>query len=64
LIETAKVIVQTIKTIDHQFAQTYSLMKSIKEFGERSCQAAQEKMKQLHNHIVFKPILIEKLLSI
>jgi hypothetical protein len=60
-IETAKVIAQTINTMNHQFAQTYSLTKSIKTFGKKRCQAAHKEMKQLHNCIVFKPIKVEEL---
>ena len=36
-------------------------MKSIKEFGEKGCQAAHKEIKQLHNGIIFKPILIKNL---
>jgi hypothetical protein len=57
-IDHAKVIANTIMTINHQFAQTYSLMKGIKEFGNKGCQATHEEMKQLHNCILFKPIAI------
>jgi hypothetical protein len=39
-------------------------MKGIKEFGKKGCQVAHKKMKQLHNCIVFKPILIEELLAV
>ena len=46
------------------FAQTYSLAKGIKEFGDRKSQAAYSKMKQLHDCSVFKPIQVNKLLSI
>jgi hypothetical protein len=34
-------------------------MKDIKEFGDTGCQVAHNKMKQLHNHIVFKPIAVK-----
>jgi hypothetical protein len=61
LIETAKVIAKTINKLNHQFAQTYSLKKGIKEFGERSHKAAHEEMKQLHNRVVFILILNEEL---
>jgi hypothetical protein len=57
----AKAIANLITTINHQFAQTYSRMKSIKEFDDKGCQAAYENMKQLHNDIVFKPIAIKKI---
>ena len=63
-IETAKVIATTINKINYLFAQTYSLSKGIKEFGEKGHQAAREEMKQLHERIVFKPILIEELTNI
>jgi hypothetical protein len=39
-------------------------MKSIKELGNKGCQASYEKIKQLHNHIVFNPIAIKELLTI
>ena len=35
MIDTTKIIAQTMETINHQFVQTYSLMKSIKEYGEK-----------------------------
>ena len=50
--------------MNYQFAQTFSLNKGIKEFGNKGYQAAHKEMKQLHNRIVFKPILIEELTSI
>jgi hypothetical protein len=50
--------------INYQFAQTYSLIKGIKEFGDKGCQAAHNKMKQLHNCIIFKLIAIEELSTI
>jgi hypothetical protein len=40
LIETAKVIAQTISRMNFQFAQTYSLIKGIKAFGNKGRQAA------------------------
>jgi uncharacterized pyridoxal phosphate-containing UPF0001 family protein len=46
-----KVIACIIMTINHQFTRLYSLMKGIKTFGEKGHQAAQDKVKQLHNHI-------------
>jgi hypothetical protein len=63
-LDSAKVIANTITTINHQFAQTYSLMKGIKEFGDKGRQATHNKMKQLHDRIVFKPIAIEELSAI
>jgi hypothetical protein len=63
-INNAKIIATTIATINHQFTQTYSLMKGIKEFGDKGRQAAHEEMKQLHDRIVFKPIAIEELSTI
>lgn len=44
-----------------QFAQTYSLMKGIKKFGDRGTQAAIAEMKQLHDRMCFHPIDINKL---
>jgi hypothetical protein len=61
LIKIGKIIAQTISAMNHQFAQTYSLIKNIKVFGKKKCQAAHKELKQLHNHIVFKLILIENL---
>jgi hypothetical protein len=63
-IETAKVIALTIDAMNHQFAQTYSLTKGIKTFGEKGRQAAHEEMKQLHERIVFKPIKVEELTAV
>ena len=63
-IETARIIARTMTSMNYQFAQTFSLNKGIKEFGNKGYQAAHKKIKQLHNRIVFKPILIEKLTSI
>jgi hypothetical protein len=60
-IKTAKVIAKTINKLNHQFAQTCSLNRGIKEFGERGHKAVHEEMKQLHNRVIFIPILIEKL---
>jgi hypothetical protein len=50
--------------MDYQFAQMYSLIKGIKAFGNKECQTVHEEMKQLHNCIVFKPILIEELTTV
>jgi transcriptional regulator len=60
-IETAKVIAKVINELNHQFAQTYSLKKGIKELCERCHKAAHKEMKQLHGRVVFIPILIEEL---
>jgi hypothetical protein len=64
LIETGKVITWIILTMNYQFAQTYSLIKGIKDFGNKGHQAAHKEMKQLHNCIVFKPILVEVLTAV
>ena len=40
------------------FIQTYSLNKGLKKFGDRGKDAAQKEMKQLHDRVVFEPILI------
>jgi hypothetical protein len=50
--------------MNYQFAQTYSLIKGIKDFGNKGHQAAHKEMKQLHNCIVFKPILVEVLTAV
>jgi hypothetical protein len=71
-IETARVIAMTIchmnikmeslleeEKISH--AQTYSLKKGLKTFGERGADAATGKMKQLHDRAVFHPIHVNDL---
>jgi hypothetical protein len=50
--------------MNHQFSQTYSLIKGIKAFGKKGCQAAHKEKKQLNDCIVFKPILVEELTAI
>jgi hypothetical protein len=52
LIKTAKVIAQTISAMNHQFAQTYSLIKGIKALCNKKCQAVHKEMKQVHNCII------------
>jgi hypothetical protein len=47
-----------------QFAKTHSLAKGIKAFGADRHQAGHEEMKQLHNHVVFIPLLVEELTQI
>jgi hypothetical protein len=63
-IDTAKVITQMINKMNMQFVQTYSLAKSIMAFGADGHQAAYEKIKQLHNCVVFIPLLVEELTPI
>jgi hypothetical protein len=46
---------------NHQFIQTYSLMKAIKKFGNKAKEAAHAEMKQLHDRIVFEPINVDEL---
>jgi hypothetical protein len=60
-INTAKVIAQTINKMNVQFAQTYNLAKCIKAFGANRHQSAHKEMKQLYNHVVFIPLLVEEL---
>ena len=43
------------------FIQTYSLNKKLKKFGDRGKDAAQKEMKQLHDRVVFEPILIAEM---
>jgi hypothetical protein len=43
------------------FIQTYSLNKGLKKFGDRGKEAAQKEMKQLHDRVVFEPILIAEM---
>ena len=45
----------------YSFIQTYSLNKGLKKFGDRGKDAAQKEMKQLHDRIVFEPILISEM---
>ena len=42
------VIAKTMIHMNYHFAQTFSLNKGIKEFGEQGHKAAYEEMKQLH----------------
>ena len=64
MVKLAMVLAKTIVHMNHQFAQTFSLNKGIKEFGDRGHQAAFEEMKQLHDRVVFLPIKIEDLTPI
>jgi hypothetical protein len=59
--ENARIIATTMVAMHHQFIQTFSLGKGIKAFGEKGRKAALEEMKQLHQRVVFRPILIEEL---
>ena len=45
----------------YQFAQTYTLNKGIKKFGEKWKIEGFKVMKQLHERIIFKPIRVENL---
>jgi Reverse transcriptase (RNA-dependent DNA polymerase) len=49
------------KQVNHQFVQTYSLMKGMKHFGNKGKEAAMNEMKQLHERNVFEPVRIEDL---
>ena len=51
-------------SINYTFAQTYSLAKGIKVFGNRGLKAAYNKMRQLHDRCVFKPINVNELSTI
>jgi hypothetical protein len=64
LYEYAKVIAQTITTINHQFSQAFSLMRGIQKCDKKGCQTAHKEMKQLHNCIIIKQILIKKLSNV
>lgn len=59
--EYAKLIATTMTSMNYTFAQKYSLAKGINIFGNRGSKAAYNKMKQLHNQCVFKPINVGKL---
>ena len=45
----------------YQFVQTYTLKKGLERFKDRGRNAAQKEMRQLHDRVVFKPILWEEL---
>jgi hypothetical protein len=62
--EYAKIIATTMTTMNYIFAQTYSLAKYIKIFGDRGSKAAHNKMRQLHNQCVLKLINVNKLSTI
>jgi hypothetical protein len=44
--------------------QTYSLKQGIKKFGEQGIKAVHKEMKQIHDHVVFEPISIEKMTTL
>jgi ribulose bisphosphate carboxylase small subunit len=71
-IPTARVIAKTMdymsngvriekKQVNHQFVQTYTLMKGMKHFGNKGKEAAMNEMKQLHERNVSEPVRIEDL---
>jgi hypothetical protein len=43
------------------FLQTFSLKREIENFGEQGIKAVHQKMKQIHDRVVFEPISIEKM---
>jgi hypothetical protein len=47
--EYAKIIATTMTNMNYIFAQTYSLARGIKVFGDRGLKAAYNEMKQLHD---------------
>ena len=47
------------KQVNHQFIQTYSLMRGMKHFGNKGKEAAMNEMKQLHERNVFESVRIE-----
>jgi hypothetical protein len=51
-------------SMNYSFAQTYSLAKGIKVFGDRGSRAAYDEMKQLHDQCIFKPINVNELSTI
>ena len=63
-VQSARVIAY-LMTDNHEmsytFAQTYSLKKGIKKFGERGENAASKEIKQLHDRKVFDPIDYDEL---
>jgi hypothetical protein len=50
-----------LATKHHSFAETFSLKRGLKKFGERGHTAASNEMKQLHQRAVFKPLDISRL---
>jgi hypothetical protein len=46
------------------FIQTYSLNKGLKKFGDRGKEGAHKERKQLHDRVVFEPILIVNMMSL
>jgi hypothetical protein len=48
-------------TSNYQFAETFSLKKGIKVFGNRANEAAYGELKQLHDRVVFEPIHVDSL---
>ena len=43
------------------FVQTYSLNKGLKKFGQKGKDGAYKEMNQLHNRIVFEPVMLQDL---
>ena len=74
-INSAKVIATTMCYINElllypdskkalQFAQTYSLAKGMKKFGQKGRDAAYNELKQLHDRVVFRPISVKELTAL
>jgi hypothetical protein len=68
--QNARVIATVLSHITNKiethesFAQTFSLKKGIKVFGEKGEEAAYKEMKQLHDRVVFEPIKIHEMTPI
>ena len=56
-------VLNKVETCD-QFLQTYSLKRGIREFGDRGTEAAFKEVNQLHDRVVFQPLMIRNLSAI
>jgi hypothetical protein len=67
-VETAPVIAKTmhyfnnlVVSKNYAFLETFSLKKGFKQFGQKGYDAALGEIKQLHDRVVFKPIIVKDL---
>jgi hypothetical protein len=54
-------VLTTIKDGKYSFLVTYSLKKGLKKYGKKGYDAAFGEMKQLHDHIAFRPVDVNDL---